>query len=684
MTLDRMPRIQLNVGTVAVFLNDGKPKAATVAKITRTHILFTDVETGEDRFYRNINVRKLFAKNKLDILPDYNLEAPVAAQIEKHLQTSFLELPEHQQLDGMRMAWAMRFLDRETRVPGGLTPDVLQKLHQAAKREFGTITGLSRANVFKSRMKWLASGGRIEAITPYFQGRGNRQARLHARVIEIIDQCIKKLYLCRTPADRKTVLTNIRARIDDENQGRDHFDRLIVPSDSAVRRRIKLLDPYHVTKAQYGENVARQRHGGFGAGERPTRPLELVEIDHTPLDIVAIDGKLQVVIGRVYLTIAIDKYSRCIIGFHIGVDKPSYLSVAKCLANAIEFKDYVTETYPEIRNIWPCWGIPQRILVDNGPEFHSLALEMACAALGVALEYAKVRHPHLNGTVERAFRKVNKSHFQAVQGSTFSNYLQLNGYNPERYTLATVESITEAMHILVIDVLNQEIHRELLAVPAEVHAEGLETYPPRLPKSQAELRISLGREEEPRAVWHYGVTLNYICYAGEGLARIRNSHDYKNGKKCRLKSDPDDLTHIQVQADDGKWIELVATNKSEINGLTTTHWKTLRRFCLKVLKQRIDQVGIARAIVRFREILTEGTRKRWPRMKREDYRNHRLDQALDRPETATETRAGSEPTSQKGAAESSRWPAVAPHPPDQMDDDIALEDDDDWELEYDE
>ena len=54
------------------------------------------------------------------------------------------------------------------------------------------------------------------------------------------------------------------------------------------------------------------------------------------------------------------------------------------------------------------------------------------AALGISIEYTKKKNPHLKAAVERRFRKINKDRFQTVSGTTFSNYMQRNGYQPEK------------------------------------------------------------------------------------------------------------------------------------------------------------------------------------------------------------------------------------------------------------
>ena len=52
-------------------------------------------------------------------------------------------------------------------------------------------------------------------------------------------------------------------------------------------------------------------------------PLDLVQVDHTPMDLIVVDPIDREPIGRPWLTVAIDTYSRCIAGFHVTLEAPA-------------------------------------------------------------------------------------------------------------------------------------------------------------------------------------------------------------------------------------------------------------------------------------------------------------------------------------------------------------------------
>src|SRR5262249_36672907 len=55
-----------------------------------------------------------------------------------------------------------------------------------------------------------------------------------------------------------------------------------------------------------------------------SRPLEVVQIDHTEIDIIVVDELTRTPLpGRPWLTLAIDVFSRVVTGFHVSMSAPS-------------------------------------------------------------------------------------------------------------------------------------------------------------------------------------------------------------------------------------------------------------------------------------------------------------------------------------------------------------------------
>lgn len=88
-------------------------------------------------------------------------------------------------------------------------------------------------------------------------------------------------------------------------------------------------------------------------------PLHCVQIDHTVVDLLIVDDEHRKPIGRPWVTVAIDVYSRIIMGCHLSLDAPSETSVALCVAQAIAPKEEFLLKH-KIDAEWPVWGSPRR------------------------------------------------------------------------------------------------------------------------------------------------------------------------------------------------------------------------------------------------------------------------------------------------------------------------------------
>ena len=50
-------------------------------------------------------------------------------------------------------------------------------------------------------------------------------------------------------------------------------------------------------------------------------------MDHTPVDVIVVDERHRLPIGRPYVTVAIDVASRCVVGLVVTLEAPSATSV---------------------------------------------------------------------------------------------------------------------------------------------------------------------------------------------------------------------------------------------------------------------------------------------------------------------------------------------------------------------
>ena len=235
---------------------------------------------------------------------------------------------------------------------------------------------------------YIKSNKQSGSLLPKAKDKGNRNDRLEI-IRTIIDKTISEVYLTRNKNSIATVHEKIKNRI--KNKKIDKKP----PSYTAIYKRIKKMErdfPYEVMRARDGIVAANEAFRGADATYQESRALECVEVDSTKLDLFVLywNGRAA---GRPWLTVVRDRYTQCIAGFYLGFEPPSILSLSKALKNSFLRKDHILEQYPEIQNKYPCFGLPEIIVCDNGKEYWSKAFKLACRDLGIIVNYSPGENP---------------------------------------------------------------------------------------------------------------------------------------------------------------------------------------------------------------------------------------------------------------------------------------------------
>jgi putative transposase len=489
-----------------------------------------------------------------------------------------------------------------------LTGQTLKPLIEEVRRIIGDPSPPSWITLYRWHKRFLTSGEDVRALIPALKRRGNRCRKFSGgdpekaeAVVKIINEVINEKYLSRRRPTVASVCAAVYAKINSANQYRSVEDHLLFPDKVSVYRIINRLDPFDVAKARYGERIAKEKYSAIKQGPRPTRPLERVEIDHTKLDMLVVDSETRLPIGRPWLTLALDVYSKMIVGIYISFDPPGYLTVMQCLRHAIKLKEYVKDKFPIVKNTWDTYGIPELIVCDNGPEFHSTHFGDACLQLGINIHYAPVKRGQYKGSVERYFRTLNQQLLHEHPGTTFSNILDKADYDPKKNAVISFDALLEIVHIYVVDIYHQAIHRTLMSTPAQVWKAAVAEYPPSLPPRQAELDVLLGCIEA-RTISTKGIELYSLFYNDERLARLRCT--LGAGEKVTVKYDPTDLSVVYVaDVENGKYIPVPSSSPQYTQNLTLWQHRIIRRYARLKAKDHVSIIDLSLAKEEIQKIV---------------------------------------------------------------------------------
>lgn len=387
----------------------------------------------------------------------------------------------------------------------------------------------------------------IISLIPLTRGWRKGKRRLSKEIEELVNSVIKSFYL--TP-QKPTAEATVNAVY------REAYRRGIPeskwPSSNAIRKTINDLDMAETLRAR-GQIKRARAMTTPKPGSFPTTsyPLEVVQIDHTPMDIIVVDDVNRQPIGRPFITVAIDIYSRMLTGYYISLDAPSMTSVGMCLVRSILPKQDLLAEYNIYDMDWDVYGLPKKIHVDNGADFRSLSLQRSCAAHGIQIEYRPLARPEYGGHVERFIGHIMKR-VHELGGTTFSNIQEKAEYNSEKNACMTMRELEHWFLTYVVKVYHQSIHNTTKETPAQrwkvgiygdaTHA-GIGTPP--MPVDSLTLTLDFLPMFD-RIIQVTGVTIDGIRYYDPILNAHINRADAKTGtkKKHIFRRDPRDISVI--------------------------------------------------------------------------------------------------------------------------------------------
>lgn len=295
--------------------------------------------------------------------------------------------------------------------------------------------------------------------------------------------------------------------------------------------------------SRLGADVARSKYRSVMGGLKVSQILERVEIDHTPLDLIVIDKTTMLPLGRAWLTLALDKHSRIVVGFYISFNPPSSYAVLQCLKQMILIKDDLLKRFPDIKNDWPVFGIPDLIALDNGMDLHSDALKKACLELGIQILFCPAATPEMKGSIERFFRTINKGLIHHLPGTTFSNIGERGDYPAEDLAAIDMETLVHLITKWIVDVYNVTPHRGIGDTPKNKWMDSAKHRIIDLPVYPSQLDVITGVPAK-RTTFHYGIELDGLHYNSRQLQEIRKISG--ENMQVELKFYEDQVAYIDV------------------------------------------------------------------------------------------------------------------------------------------
>ncbi|MGY6637733.1 MAG: integrase catalytic domain-containing protein [Erythrobacter sp.] len=192
----------------------------------------------------------------------------------------------------------------------------------------------------------------------------------------------------------------------------------------------------------------------LGAGKPLTADLVMqrVIIDHTPIDVHVACPKLEIILGRPWLTLVIDVKSRAIVGYVITFIDPSIWTVGEALRRMALPKrppPAMANRYPILRRLR---GKATEVIVDNASEFRSHTMEAAARHAGFSVTFCPIGQPRYRAICERAISTINSRLSNDLPGRTLTMHdTRRYGYNAEDFAVVMMDELEAVANQVIAD-----------------------------------------------------------------------------------------------------------------------------------------------------------------------------------------------------------------------------------------
>ncbi|CAN5126410.1 hypothetical protein BH10PSE2_BH10PSE2_11210 [soil metagenome] len=493
-----------------------------------------------------------------------------------------------------------------------------------------------------SLSRWLRLRGSTLDRRPRFMGdrhrRGPRKMLIDPIAQRVLADKLEDYAADGVRINQRSVYHAVRAEIIRINKDREGegFAPVLPPSEATVHRYLVRHESKEVSERRYGKRVGSRPFTPIMGSMDAKHILDVVVIDHTPLDCDVVDDETFINVGRPYLTAAVDACSRAPLSAILSFEPPSVYTAMACLRQAVRPKLELADEYPQIEGEWVAFGVPDTIVVDNAWEFTQSSFPDACADAGISITWAAIADPQYKGIGERFFETLNSMVVHRLPGGLpfTPQRRQELGLDASKRAVLTLSQVRELLYQCIVEVYGKARHRALGTAPENVWRKQAKVRGTTYAADIGALDRGLTKLAPDRVLTREGIQLHGLTYrAPEPLAGLLadlvphapRRGGPRTGVRVKVKYEPHNLGQVLVYNRVRRtYVSLPCIQDRYAERLTEHHHKELQKFAKEqdLLFQTEDQRCLARDRLQtaIRDLIPAGKigdRRRQQRLKGE-------------------------------------------------------------------
>jgi transposase InsO family protein len=446
--------------------------------------------------------------------------------------------------------------------PAGLSPEGRELLNQAsledcleADKRFQFIMG-GRESVEeidpgertirdwrrKYKIAEIKYGWGYLGLLSKYRQRGNRLSKLPEATQELLKKYIKDEFRTLTQKRGRAVYNLLCSECETKGTPPPSyrtFCRYIEAQPRFEQERDRKGDraAYEYEQFYWELELTTPRHGDY--------PFHICHIDHTQLDVECVDSRTGRNLGRPWITILSDAFTRRILAIYISFDPPSYRSNMMVLRICVR----------------RFGRLPRILVVDGGKDFHSTYFDTLLARYEVIKKTRPGAKSRYGSVLERLFRTMLDQVISNLRGNTqiTRNVRQVTKANdPKRLACWTLGPLYARVMEWAYEVYDIADHPALGQSPREAFANGILRSGKRRHRiilyDETFVMATLPTTDKGRARVQIGsgVQINYIYYWN---AAFRSPEVERSDVAVRFDPFNAGIAYAYVQ---GRWVKCVS------------------------------------------------------------------------------------------------------------------------------